>query len=67
MLLKFQKNEITEYVVYTKLVKMDPDNSEIFRKIVLNELKHYYRLKNKTGRDVKLNKLKVTPLSNCWE
>jgi len=59
MLLKFQKNEITEYVVYTKLAKMDPNNSEILRKIASDELDHYHRLKNKTGREVKPSGLKV--------
>ncbi|MDI3516126.1 MAG: hypothetical protein PWP37_100 [Thermotogota bacterium] len=59
MLLEFQKNEITEYVVYTKLAKMNPENSEILLKIASDELNHYHRIKEKTGKDVKPNFLKV--------
>ncbi|ABV34474.1 VIT1/CCC1 transporter family protein [Pseudothermotoga lettingae] len=59
MLLKFQKNEITEYFVYSKLSKIDKANSDILRKIALDELKHYEKLKSRTGKEAKPNNFKV--------
>ncbi|WP_448522696.1 VIT1/CCC1 transporter family protein [Pseudothermotoga sp.] len=47
-----QKAEMTEYIVYTKLAKMDKKNSEVLSKIAKDELMHYKKLKNLTRIDV---------------
>jgi VIT1/CCC1 family predicted Fe2+/Mn2+ transporter len=47
-----QKAEMSEYIVYTKLAKMDKKNSEVLSKIAKDELKHYKKLKNLTQIDV---------------
>ncbi|HBT39759.1 MAG: Uncharacterized protein XD58_1150 [Thermotoga sp. 50_1627] len=47
-----QKAEMTEYIVYTKLAKMDEKNSEVLSKIAKDELSHYRKLKNLTQIDV---------------
>lgn len=52
ILLKMQKAEMTEYIVYTKLAKMDEKNSEVLSKIAKDELSHYRKLKNLTQIDV---------------
>ena len=57
LFLKFQRNEITEHFIYSKLAKTDSRNSEILSKIAQDELKHYEYLKSLTGKDVKENKL----------
>ena len=51
-LVKMQKAEMSEYIVYTKLAKMDKKNSEVLSKIAKDELKHYKKLKNLTQIDV---------------
>jgi len=52
ILVKMQRAEMTEYIVYTKLAKMDKKNSEVLSKIAKDELKHYKKLKNLTQIDV---------------
>lgn len=52
ILVKMQRTEMTEYIVYTKLAKMDKKNSEVLSKIAKDELKHYKKLKNLTQIDV---------------
>lgn len=52
LLLKMQKAEMTEYIVYTKLAKMDKKNSEVLNTIAKDELAHYRRLKSVTQTDV---------------
>ncbi|AJC73952.1 membrane protein [Pseudothermotoga hypogea DSM 11164 = NBRC 106472] len=52
ILLKMQKAEMTEYIVYTKLAKMDKKNSEVLSKIAKDELSHYKKLKILTQIDV---------------
>ncbi|WP_448517414.1 VIT1/CCC1 transporter family protein [Pseudothermotoga sp.] len=47
-----QKAEMSEYIVYTKLAKMDKKNSEVLSKIAKDELMHYKKLKNLTQIDV---------------
>ncbi|HOB16409.1 MAG TPA: VIT1/CCC1 transporter family protein [Defluviitoga sp.] len=61
-LLIFQKNEITEYMIYKKIANSikDEQNKKILEEIAEEELKHYNILKNYTQTDVKPNKLKVT-------
>ena len=59
--LKFQKAEITEFNIYTKLSKRtkDPHNSKILKHIGEEELRHYNMLKNYTKQDVKPAKFLV--------
>ncbi len=60
-LLQSQKNEITEYHIYTKLSKSveDEHNSETLRKIGKEEKEHYDFWKKYTGEEVKPSKLKI--------
>lgn len=53
-LLRFQRNEITESIVYTKLaaVEKDPANRDVLLRISSDEKGHYAVLKKYTGRDV---------------
>lgn len=56
----FQKNEITEYLVYNKLSNsIKGKNKEVLSKISTDELKHYTVWKSYTNIDVKPNMLKV--------
>jgi len=52
ILLKMQKAEMTEYIVYTKLARTDQKNSEVLSKIAKDELSHYKKLKILTQIDV---------------
>lgn len=52
-ILKFQKNEMTEYLIYQKLSLLDKGrNKEILRKIAGDELRHYGVWRQYTGREV---------------
>lgn len=57
LVLKAQVNEITEYVVYSKLSRSvkDINNSTILSRIAEDELKHYGILRGYSGVDVKPN------------
>jgi len=59
--LAVQRNEATEYVVYTRLAEMckDPHNAEILSSIGEKELAHAEYWKGKTGRELKPNGAKV--------
>ena len=61
ILLKMQKNEITEHNIYKILSKWlkDEKNSEILLKISQDELSHYNILKSITKNDLKPNKFKI--------
>jgi VIT1/CCC1 family predicted Fe2+/Mn2+ transporter len=60
MLLKFQRNEITEHLVYKNLAKQQKGkNSAILSHISQDELRHYNIWKKYTGIDVKPNKLQI--------
>ncbi len=61
ILLKMQKNEITEHNIYKILSKWlkDEKNSEILLKISQDELSHYNILKSITKNDLKPNKYKI--------
>jgi VIT1/CCC1 family predicted Fe2+/Mn2+ transporter len=61
ILLKMQKNEITEHNIYKILSKWlkDEKNSEILLKISQDELSHYNILKSITKKDLKSNKFKI--------
>ncbi len=60
-LLRFQKNEITESVVYSRLagIEKNPENKKILSEISIDEGMHYEILRNQTGKDVKVNHRKV--------
>lgn len=61
MLLKAQKNEITEHLIYAKLsasVK-DSNNRKILKGISENEMRHYNVWKKYTGQGVKPDILKI--------
>jgi VIT1/CCC1 family predicted Fe2+/Mn2+ transporter len=60
-LLFVQKNEITEFYVYSYLARIikEKNNSEILKKIANDELAHYNYWKKYTEKEVKPNKFKV--------
>jgi VIT1/CCC1 family predicted Fe2+/Mn2+ transporter len=56
----YQKNEITEHILYSALAKrMKGKNREILRKISGDELRHYTFFKKITGRDIAPNYMKI--------
>jgi len=60
-LLVFQKNEISEHLIYARLsalAKTD-NNRSIIAKISADELRHYNVYKNYTKQDVKPNRFKI--------
>ncbi|HEY8543228.1 MAG TPA: VIT1/CCC1 transporter family protein [Pseudothermotoga sp.] len=60
MLTEFQRNEITEHVVYKILAKHDKsENSKILSKISQEELSHYEKIRSLTKFDVKPNWFRV--------
>lgn len=58
---KAQKNEITEYHIYTKLASYikNEHNRKILQQIAWDELRHHDELKMFTGTDKKPNPLKI--------
>jgi len=59
-LLKYQKNEITEHLVYLNLAKQAKgNNAVILKKIADDELRHYHQFREYTGQDVRPDKVKV--------
>ncbi len=58
---KDQLNEITAARVYTKAAQemKDPRNAEVLRKIAREEMAHYNRLKDITGKEMKSQRFKV--------
>ncbi len=59
-LLRFQKQEITEYIVYKELSKSATSkNKEVLNKISNDEERHYNEWKKYTKKDVKPDKFKV--------
>jgi VIT1/CCC1 family predicted Fe2+/Mn2+ transporter len=59
-LLKYQKNEITEHLVYLNLAKQTKgNNAVILKKIADDELRHYHQFREYTGQDVRPDKVKV--------
>jgi len=61
LLLKAQRNEITEHFIYKKLSEHEknPHNKKILKKISEDELKHYQFWKSRTKKDISPNKIKV--------
>jgi len=59
-ILVYQKNEITEHILYGALAKrLKGRNSEILYKISSDELKHYNFFKKITGKDIKPDYVKI--------
>ena len=60
-LLVYQRNEITEHQIYTRLARRisSSENSTILKKIAHEELQHYRVWKSYTGRDVSPDRLKI--------
>ncbi len=58
---KFQKNEITEFHIYSRLAKVikDKNNADILQRIGNEEKAHYETLKIYTNTEVKPNKLAI--------
>lgn len=58
---ELQRNEITEYLIYSHLARtvIDQHNKEILNRLAREEHSHYERLKKITGKDVAPNKFKV--------
>ncbi|HLC89460.1 MAG TPA: VIT1/CCC1 transporter family protein [Patescibacteria group bacterium] len=61
LILKAQKNEITEHLVYEKLAKITKNkkNSEIFHQIAHDELNHYQFWQKYSNRQIKPHWFKV--------
>lgn len=61
IILEAQKNEITEYHIYTRLSELsrDPKNAQVLRSIGETERRHSEYWKTKTGQDVKPRGFKV--------
>ncbi|MDR0403766.1 MAG: VIT1/CCC1 transporter family protein [Treponema sp.] len=59
--LSVQRDEITEHLVYTRLAALcrDPRNAEVLRVIAGEELRHSDYWKDKTGVDVRPNRVKA--------
>lgn len=59
-ILQYQKNEITEHILYAALAeRVSGKNSEIMKKISSDELKHYNFFKKITGKEIKPDYIKI--------
>lgn len=60
-ILSFQKNEITEYFIYSKLAAIEKSakNREVLKNVASDERKHYDMLKKYTRKDVAPNHLTI--------
>lgn len=60
-ILSFQKNEITEYFIYSKLASIErkQKNREVLEKVASDELRHYNIWKKYTQEDVSPSRLKI--------
>ncbi len=61
LVISFQKNEITEHIIYEKLSERTKDrkNSEVLKQISAEELDHYKFWRGFTNEDVKPNRVKI--------
>jgi VIT1/CCC1 family predicted Fe2+/Mn2+ transporter len=59
--LAFQKNEITEHHIYSRIAKRtsDPHNREVLERIAEEELRHYAIWKQYTGQDITPDRLRI--------
>lgn len=64
--LSFQKNEITESIVYSKLaaIEKNDSNRKVMQQIATEEMQHYHVLKQFTGRDIAPDKGRISKF--CW-
>ncbi|HOO70620.1 MAG TPA: VIT1/CCC1 transporter family protein [Spirochaetota bacterium] len=60
-ILVFQKNEITEHIIYTRLATKvkDKHNSALLKRIGDDELRHYHLIKKYSGQDVRPSRWKI--------
>jgi VIT1/CCC1 family predicted Fe2+/Mn2+ transporter len=60
-MLAYQRNEITEYLLYKKLARVEKSdaNRGILEQIAQDEMRHYEIWRKHTGTDVALNRLKL--------
>lgn len=60
-LLRYQRNEITEHHIYTRLARTvkSPENRRILEKIAADELRHYGEWKAYTGQEVAPDRFQV--------
>jgi vacuolar iron transporter family protein len=60
-IIEFQKNEITEYIIYSKLSRATKNtaNKDILRRIADDEMRHYGIWKKHSGQDVGPDRFKV--------
>ncbi|NTW35881.1 MAG: rubrerythrin family protein [Syntrophobacteraceae bacterium] len=61
ILLQFQRTEITEYHIYSKLAKKvkSAENAKVLQQIAEDELRHYHGWKKYSGQEVKPDRLKI--------
>jgi VIT1/CCC1 family predicted Fe2+/Mn2+ transporter len=61
LILRFQKNEITEHHIYSRIANTlsDSDNRSILKQIANEEKRHYSEWKEVTGQKVKPNRIKI--------
>ncbi len=59
-LLKFQKNEITEHLIYLKLsARQKENNRKVLERIARDERSHYEIIKGRTGEEVEPSQFKI--------
>lgn len=60
-LLRFQRNEITESIVYEKLAQIEknPENKEVLLRISADERRHYDILRKHTGQNVRPSRRRI--------
>ncbi|MEQ9364807.1 MAG: VIT1/CCC1 transporter family protein [Leptospirales bacterium] len=61
VILRLQKNEITEHHIYTRLADLaaDPANADLLRRIAADELNHYEAWRSITGLTVGPSRLRI--------
>lgn len=61
LLLQYQRNEITEHNIYTRLAAdiKQPENRQVLEKIAADELRHYNSFKELTRQEVAPDRLKA--------
>jgi len=59
--LVFQKNEVTEHHIYSRIAKRTPDphNREVLERIAQEELRHYAVWKQYTGQDIAPDRIRI--------
>jgi VIT1/CCC1 family predicted Fe2+/Mn2+ transporter len=64
-LLAFQRNEITEYHIYTKIaaITQEPGNRDVLLRIAEEEMGHYRIWRHYTGQEIRPDRLRVLSYS----